>query len=232
MLNLKRRPLFFGATLAAIIGLGVVSIERLSSADHIDAPITSRDADVDINDLFVFRSPSDPSRVVFAMTVHPLIEPAASALARFPTNVLYQWRIDTDADNVEDLVIQARVVDDAGTPVLVVRGPAAPAMTGTESRELQDAPLVSGRVSGAAETFVIEGAGGIRAFAGVRDDPFYIDLTQLLAILGGTATSFNDPGSDTLAGLNTLAIVVEMPISMLGGATNIGVWATSSRAIS
>ena len=87
-------------------------------------------------------------------------------------------------------------------------------------------------MSGPGETQVIQGSGGVRAFAGVRDDPFYIDLTQLLAILDGQATSFNNPGTDTLEGLNTLGIVVEMPISMLGGATQIGVWATTSRATS
>ena len=232
MPSLHFRRMLFGTALAGIVGLGAVTVRQLSSADHIDAPITTNDADADINDVFVFTSPSDPSRVVFAMTVHPLIAPAEATTAQFPTNMLYQWKIDTDADAVEELVIQARVIDDNGTPTLVIRGPAAPLMTGTETRELQDAAVVSGRVSTASEAFVIEGSNGVRAFAGVRDDPFYIDLTQLLAILGGSATSFNDPGSDTLEGLNTLAIVVEIPISMLGGATNIGVWATSSRATS
>ncbi len=91
-------------------------------------------------------------------------------------------------------------------------------------------PIATGRVSGSGETFIIEGSGGVRAFAGVRDDPFYIDLTRLLEVLGGQASSFRNPGDDTLAGLNTLAIVIEMPMSMLGGAQQIGVWATSSRA--
>lgn len=229
---LSRRAVLYGTAALAVLMLGAVATHRLKSADHIDAPITTNDADADVNDQFVFRNPSDPSRVVFAMTMHPLIPPAEAATARFPKNVLYQWKIDTDNDAVEELVIQVRVVDDDGQDVLVVRGPAAPISTGTQSREITEGPVVSGRVSAANETFVIEGSDGIRAFAGVRDDPFYIDLTQLLAILGGQASSFNDPGADTLKGLNTLAIVVEMPISLLGGQTNIGVWATSSRSTS
>lgn len=217
--------------LVVAAGLALAAVPAvLRSADHIDAPATTNDAAADINDQFVFRNPADPTRVVFAMTMHPLIAPSEAAGTRFPTDVLYQWKIDTDGDAVEDLVLQARVVDDGGEQVLVVRGPAAPTMTGAMSRELASDAIARGPVSGAGETLVIEGDGGARAFAGVRDDPFYIDLTRLLEILGGQQTAFRDPGVDALAGVNTLAIVVELPVSALGGATDIGVWATSSRA--
>ncbi len=218
-----------GVALTMLVAAFVVT-DKLSSADHIDAPITTNDADADINDMFVFLNPSDDSRVVFGMTVRPLIAPDDAATIRFPTDILYQWRIDTNGDAVEDLVLQAMVEDDGNGQQLVVRGPAAPTMIGTSSQELQTGPVMNGRVSGANESFVINGS-GMQAFAGVRDDPFYIDLSQLLAILGGQASSFNDPGSDTLEGLNTLAIVVEIPKALLG-ASNIGVWATTSRATS
>lgn len=208
----------------------VVASRKLPGADHIDAPATTNDAPADINDLFVFRNPADPSRVVFAMTVNPLIPPPEAATVRFPTDVLYQWKIDTNGDATEDLVLQARVEDDGGAQRLVVRGPGAPGMTGATSMELAMNPIAAGRVSGANETYIIEGTGGARAFAGVRDDPFYIDLTRLKEILAGTETAFRDPGVDALAGVNTLALVVELPVSSLGGATQIGVWATTSRA--
>ncbi len=71
-------------------------------------------------------------------------------------------------------------------------------------------------------------ANGIKVYAGPRDDPFFFDLNQFKAIIGGTATSFNNPGTDAFAGTNVLSIVVEVPKSMLGtGAVNI--WATSNR---
>jgi hypothetical protein len=219
--------------LGGVIGLVGLTARAtlLRGADHIDAPVTTGDAPADINDLFVFRAPDNTNRVVFAMTANPLIPPAEAAATRFPTDVLYQWKIDTDGDAVEDLVLQATVRDDDnGGQVLVVRGPEVPASIGTTGMDLQIEASLSGPVSGADETMILEGSNGMRAFAGVRDDPFYIDLSRLLEILGGQATGFRDPGVDALAGLNTLAIVVEMPISALGGATNVGVWATSSRA--
>ncbi len=230
MRNWNTRGRLLGTLALGLLISAVVVSDRLSSADHIDAPITTSDADADINDMFVFTNPADDSRVVFGMTVRPLIAPDDAATVRFPSDIMYQWKIDTNADAVEDLVIQALVVDDGSGQRLIIRGPAQPASTGTSSMELTSGPVMGGRVSGASETFVIN-EGGMQAFAGVRDDPFYIDLTQLLAILAGEASSFNDPGTDTLEGLNTLAIVVEVPRSLIG-ASNIGVWATSSRATS
>jgi hypothetical protein len=221
----RRRLAAAGGTLLLIGGASL-----LKSADHIDAPVTTADAPADINDLFVFTSPENTSNVVFAMTVNPLITPPNAAAARFPTDVLYQWKIDTNGDAVEDLVLQARFVDDGDEQRLIVRGPSAPSTTGRMSMELDQDPLVSGRTSAVHETYVASD-GPVRAFAGVRDDPFYIDLTRLLDILAGNQTAFRDPGVDALAGVNTLAIVVEFPKSMLGGASDIGVWATTSRAL-
>lgn len=220
--------------LAAALGLVLAAgawATSLRGADHIDAPATTADAPADINDMFVFRSPADPSRVVFALTAHPLIPPAEAASVRFPTDVLYQWKIDTNGDAVEDLVLQARVVaEQDGRQIVVVRGPAAPARTGAMTTELAGPPLASGPVSGVSETAVLEGRDGVRVFAGVRDDPFYVDLARLLDILAGNESSFRDPGVDALAGVNTLAIVVELPSALLGDATQLAVWATSSRS--
>jgi len=62
----------------------------------------------------------------------------------------------------------------------------------------------------------------------VRDDPFFFDLVQFKKIIAGQATSFRDPGVDSFAGTNVLAIVVELPSALLGG-TKLGVWGTTSR---
>jgi hypothetical protein len=88
---------------------------------------------------------------------------------------------------------------------------------------------------------------GIQVFAGLRGDPFFIDLEQFFKIvpdrrpstgaLSGpptaTATSFRTPGVDLLRPFNALAIVIEVPKSQLvtGTATDakFGVWATTSR---
>jgi len=76
---------------------------------------------------------------------------------------------------------------------------------------------------------VTTGAHGIKFFAGPRDDPFFFDLDQFHKIIGGTATSFNNPGTDTFAGTNVLSVVVEVPKSLLHAEKGkINVWLTTS----
>ena len=70
---------------------------------------------------------------------------------------------------------------------------------------------------------------GITVFAGLRDDPFFFDLTQFRLVVSGQAPSFRNPGIDTFKGFNTLAIVVEVPAEMLGSSPNVGIWGTTSR---
>jgi len=52
--------------------------------------------------------------------------------------------------------------------------------------------------------------GGIRVFAGQRDDPFYIDLGAIFDTL-----NLRSPGVDMLSGFNVHTIALELPISMV-----------------
>ena len=65
---------------------------------------------------------------------------------------------------------------------------------------------------------------------GVRSDPFFFDLLGFLGTVKGEGTRRLDDGKQTdfFVGLNTLAIVLEVPNSQLGGnGRNIGVWGTT-----
>lgn len=67
--------------------------------------------------------------------------------------------------------------------------------------------------------------GGVRVFAGQRQDPFYIDL-------GGVFDTLNlrSPGVDQLAGFNVHTIALELPMSMVSrGSSVIGAYASTSR---
>ena len=69
----------------------------------------------------------------------------------------------------------------------------------------------------------------MKFFAGPRDDPFFFDLGQFKAILGGTASGFKNPGTDTFAGTNVLSLVVEVPKAMLGTSSTLNVWAETKK---
>jgi hypothetical protein len=218
----------FAATIAAI---GAAGIARwASAADHRDSMALTSDPAADIADVYTFRSPTNPSNLVLVMTVSGLIPPSEAAAASFDRDVLYQFRIDNTGDAVEDLVIQAFPTGSGDNQVMRFRGPDAPVTTGTRNTVVRSAETAQVRVSRGA-TPVTASNGGITVFAGVRDDPFFFDLTQFQAILAGQASGFRNPGVDTFAGTNVLAIVVEVPISMLGG-SSLNVWGTTSRPVS
>jgi hypothetical protein len=81
-------------------------------------------------------------------------------------------------------------------------------------------------------------AGGVRVFAGQRDDPFFVDLGSIFDLAG--LRPFNplhliplpaEPGRDAVARYNTHSIALQVPIRHLvsGQQTTIGVYASASR---
>jgi len=232
---------------AVVAGIAALSatfaVTRSSSAsDHQDTPEVELSPRMDVNDVYAFPG-SSADRIVLAMTTSSPITPAQSAAASFDPNLLYQLKIDNTGDGIEDKVFQITFTGSGASQQMVVRGPVAPAQTGTMNT------LVSGNASATGLVNTNLGsATGLQAFAGIRDDPFFLDLEQFFRIVPDrkpvsgplsqlpeqpTASSFRAAGQavDYLRGINTLAIVLEMPAAMLtdGGTKKIGVWGTISR---
>ena len=159
-----------------------------------------------------------------------MLAPSATGAAKFDPNTLIQINIDNTGDNVEDLVIQA-IYDGAN---MKFYGPVAPSSTGLKSKlEGSVTAQVAVTAYGAASPTMATGANGMQVFAGPRDDPFFFDLNQYHKIIAGTATGFNNPGSDAFAGTNVLGLVVEVPKSLLGTPTGgkFNVWAQTKKKI-
>ncbi|MBT8273812.1 MAG: DUF4331 domain-containing protein [Bacteroidia bacterium] len=204
----------------ALLVLGAIAI----AADHIDAPAVQGGTS-DITDFYAFQA-QDTNNIVFVANVQGLLSPANTANAAFDENTLVEFNIDTDGDNIEDLVIQATPRDGK----MYFFGPVAPAQTGLNSTIMAD-QTVGGIVDITAygSNPIISTNMGMSFFAGPRDDPFFMDFAQYSEIIAGNATSFNMPGSDTFAGTNVLSIVVEVPKLMVGGSGTINTWVESKR---
>jgi len=209
---MKNLKIQIGAAILLIAGL------FLMAADHIEAPAVSGTS-ADITDFYCFQGESS-SNLVFVANVQGLLSPMATADASFDENVLIEFNIDNDGDNVEDLVIQAIPRDGK----MYVFGPVAPSTTGASSTVMTTATETSVDITSYNENANIGDENGIKVFAGPRDDPFFMDFTQYGAIVGGNATSFNDPGADTFAGSNVMSVVVEVPKSLLGTGATINTW--------
>ena len=230
-------------TLIVTAGLALTAAYAAAS-DHQDTPEVELSQFLDINDVYVFPG-STPDRLALVLTTASPLTPAKSVSASFDPDILYQIKIDNTGDALEDRVLQFTFEGTGPNQRVHMRGPVAPEQTGTANRVVDVSPTLSGAVN-----TVLSTPSGIQLYAGLRDDPFFIDLEQFFKIIPDRApvtgplskigpkpeaTSFRSPGIDYLRGFNALAIVVELPESMLlpaggGGADpQIGVWATTSR---
>jgi hypothetical protein len=210
-------------------------------ADHRDSPLGSEDQPADINDVYVFVSPADPNKVIFAMTVNGFAVPAVRSSYSFGPDVLYQFKIDTTGDAKEDLVIQAtfdgfeslrdsRCPAPSGGQFVTVLGPARPSKVGNENFLLRRSP----ELTGCTNAVLGPSPDGIRAWAGLAQDPFVVDIAQLNRMLGGTQVVFrganssvlgalrgrpirddDTSGVDSFGGFNASALVIEVPIALI-----------------
>lgn len=214
----KRTGVLLGVAAAAILGTFIVR-----AADHIDAPGV-KDTTADISDYYAFQGETS-TNMVFVANIQPLLSPGATGAASFDENVMIEFNIDNDADNVEDLVIQCVFADGKVTAY----GPVAPSSTGTSSIVETSGTSVSANITSYGGSAVIGSANGHMVFAGPRDDPFFMDFTQYNAIIAGDTTAFKANGEDTFAGTNVLSVVVEVPKSELGGTGTLNTWVEAKR---
>jgi hypothetical protein len=216
------------AAMFAIAANHFSGVPAAMAADHIDSPRVrgAEVAAVDITDLFVFRSPTDSSKIVLAMNFFtPVGAPESAQLFRSSEQADYAFYIDTDSDNEADQKIRVRFGAEAGNAqTFVVEG-----IPGSDS--------IEGLVTTAGETEKIATSSNASVFAGLRDDPFFFDFEGYNAFLSAPCiptAGLRCPGTgsptDFFLGLNVSSIVIEFPLEALPGlssanAGSIGVWA-------
>ena len=150
---------------ALVVGLAVgLPALTTDAADHLDAPFVKTDGRVDINDLYVFHPTNDGgqnlNRTVLAMTVNP----AAGVISgtRFRQDARYEFLIDTDGDARPEIKIQTKFR----------RGPGE--RQRLEVKWYEDGQVVT--LANGQTDRVFKGENRSRVFAGLVDDPFFMDL--------------------------------------------------------
>jgi hypothetical protein len=238
------------------------------ASSHREAPLISQDPVADLTDVYAFNSPGDASTVTLVANVIPFEEPAGGPnFYKFGDDVLYQLNVDNNGDSLPDLEYQFRFtttyrnpntflyntgqvtslsdpdlnvrqtytlteVDNVAKKTTVLgRGlPVPPVNVGPRSTPNYQANLGSAGVKSIG--------GGMKVFAGPRDDPFFVDLGSIFDL--GGLRPFNTahliplpkaPGKDYVKGFSVHSIDLQIPKSRLtrGGDPVIGVWATTYR---
>ena len=240
--NLTRMR-FLAVIAALAIVVTAIKVRPLIASDHQDTPLVEFSPRFDVNDVYAFPAPGNPSRTVLVLGTSSPITPAQTPSFTFGTKdqELYQIKIDNTGDGREDLVFQITFTGKAGKQKVTLRGPYKPNEVGTMNT------LVGGKQLKGYTNTILGSNDGIKLFAGPRDDPFFIDLEAFFRILpdrrpqsGPLSTITQGPltfrpvgqAVDFLRGINDMAIVIELPTAMLTNpATNgrFGVWATTSR---
>ncbi|MES1259561.1 MAG: DUF4331 family protein [Gemmatimonadota bacterium] len=242
---MNRIPRLSRLGLALALGIaGVIGARHLVHAsDHQDTADVELNPSQDLTDFYAFPGATS-DRIALVLNSWPVITPAQAGTVSFDPNLLYQIKVDNSGDAVEDKVIQVTFTGTGASQQVQVRGPMTPPVVGAMNNTVATTdPVVTGAIN-----MVIGTSSGIQVYAGVRDDPFFIDFEQFFRILPDrkpvtgslaalpstpSASAFRSPGQavDFLAGFNVLSIVVELPTSMLtaGGNAKIGLWGTISR---
>src|SRR5262245_4864514 len=236
-----------------------------TASSHREAPLISQDPTADNTDVYAFVSPDRPDSVTIIANYIPLEQPAGGPnFPAFDDNALYEIHIDNDGNGKDDITYQFRFhtetrnpntflyntgpIDSLNDPdwnrpqtytVTRVKGsgrdvlgkdiPTPPDNIGPRSTPSYDT------LAAAAVTTL---PGGIKVFAGQRDDPFFVDLGSIFDLAGlRPFTSLhaiplpNGPGHDGVAGFNTHTIAIQVPTSQLTRANKptIGIYASASR---
>jgi hypothetical protein len=248
-----------------VIFIVALSMMPGQASSHREAPLTAQDPTADNTDLYAFVSPDEPDKVTLIANFIPFQKPDGGPnFYSFDPNVVYEIHIDNNGDAVEDITYQWRFTTEVRNPAtfLYNTGPVStldsanlnvrqfyrltridgPRRTGTVTELSGRLPVPPPNIGprstpnyGAIGGGIQQLANNTRAFAGQRDEGFYVDLGifDLLGVGSGVV-------EDSTAGFNVSTLAIQVPKSALSrsGTTPasasdpnaiIGVWSTASR---
>lgn len=219
---------------AALACAGLLFCSSAWAADHTDSPAASAEPTADILDFYSWMT-SDANSLNLVATVQPF----ATAEAAFSDAVGYVFHVNSSAgygmDATETNVVCAFY-----------------SATGVECWVGDE--YVAGDASDPAG--IASASGKVKVFAGLRDDPFFFELQgfrdAVSTVIGAAAgLTFDDHGcpaldqatsdalvgllqggddgaTDTLAGANVLALVVQVDKSLVNsGGPVLGTWVST-----
>jgi hypothetical protein len=200
-----------------VLALGGLALAPVGAwgADHRDAPGAKANAFLDINDVYIFQS-TTPDHSVIIVTVVPLA--GIFNLPVFSSAGVYDVNVDNNGDALEDLTFRFAF----SNPNRQGQQKVAVQLIKNHATKLIAQDL-TGKTIAAAQ--------GVTIMASLFSDPFFFDLNAFNAFKASHFTMpgvFCNPGSDFFVGLNTLAIVMDVPNTLLRASSTqhmIGVWA-------
>ncbi|PZR57853.1 MAG: hypothetical protein DLM50_05365 [Candidatus Meridianibacter frigidus] len=221
----NRSSAVFLGSLALAIAFAVqfVPAARTTASDHLDSPIVAQDRGADIADVYAFLDPNDNSKVVLIESTQGFIVSGEHfGMSIFDSNIRYRVEIENTGDAKPDEFIDVTYSKGIGrltNQTATIRLPDGKTFTAPTTIATQDyhanPPVIT-----------TDPASGVKFFAGVMDDPFFLDDTGANRFVASSLMHPGHPdksllgargGRDTYAGFNTMITALEVPASMLRG---------------
>jgi hypothetical protein len=243
-MRISRRARAVGLVASAALLAAALVPPFAGASSHREAPMISQDPAADATDFYMFKSPEKPDTITLIANYYPFQEPAGGPnFYRFGDDVLYRITIDDNGDTVPDqwFDFTFTTTTRSGNTFLYNTGPVN-SLTDANLNVFQTysvtrtysngkgtqicagivppnniGPKSTPNYDALAASAITSCSDGIKAFAGQRDDPFYVDLGatfDLLTIRPG-APGNKGGGKDDLSGYNVLSIALQVPISRL-----------------
>jgi len=163
--------------LAALFAAGVAT-----AADHRDSPSQNADPQADINDIYAFMNPGNAEEMILVMTVVRNAQPGDV----FSTTITHDYLIESFGNPTDDST-------SAGQQRLSCVFPTTAQITCTLGDLVVSNPVETA-TDGTLATLTPAVPGGMRVWAGLRDDPFFFNAQGLRATFGLSTTA--DPQGD------------------------------------
>jgi hypothetical protein len=256
-----KRKNTIGLSLLALGLLATTTIipGSIKASDHDDGEVDGKGRNLSLTDLYVFREKdqnpyASDKDLVFVMNTNPRSLPSQQYY--FSTNAAYDFHItqvtnkDATPTGVDDVVLrfQFSAPDNLGRQQLsvsTIRNGATTTINKTiGGRPIYTTPL--GRATTPTLNRINLGKSNLTVFAGLREDPFFFDVTRFFAVRATLlknagfiklplppTTTFRSPQTavDFAKDYNVNTIVVRVPRSFLQAGTNVttfDVWETIS----
>jgi hypothetical protein len=234
-------PGLAGLAVASFVAIGTRPSGETEASSHREAPAIANDPQADATDTYAFIAPDSPDKVTLVGNWIPLQEPAGGPnFYPWATDATYAFAIDSDGDSERDIAYEFEFYTEVLDPstFLYATGPITslddPNFNIRQYYDIYKRDLYGQRYLIASdlavppdnigpvstpnyETLALSAVhtlpGGIKVFAGQRDDPFFVDLGAIFDLatirqLPGNAGN----GIDNVAGFNVSSIVLQVPI--------------------
>ncbi|MEP6937684.1 MAG: DUF4331 family protein [Chthoniobacterales bacterium] len=227
---------FLGRAASTLVAALLVCSTRLQASDHIDSPSIAQDRGADLADTYAFLDPNDNSQVVLIMSTQDFVVSGEHfGMAIFDHNIRYRFEIENTGDAKPDVFVDVNYSQGLGrekTQTATITLPGGKTFTAPTTMATQEYKAPEIVVTTDQDT-------GGKFFAGLADDPFFLDDTGANRLVGSAMKNPGHPkmsylgergGRDTYAGFNTLITAVSVPAKMLQGTSKmIGVNAVAQR---